>query len=30
MIKFDRGDVVIVDLGILAKTRPGVVISVHQ
>ena len=30
MTKFDRGDVVIVDLGMLAKTRPCVVVSVRQ
>jgi mRNA interferase MazF len=30
MTKFDRGDVVIVDLGMMAKTRPCIVLSVHQ
>jgi mRNA interferase MazF len=30
MTKFDRGDVVIVDLGMMAKTRPCVVVSVRQ
>ena len=30
MTKFDRGDVVIVDLGMTAKTRPCVVVSVRQ
>jgi mRNA interferase MazF len=30
MTKFDRGDVVIVDLGMAAKVRPCVVISVHR
>ena len=30
MTKFDRGDVVIVDLGMLAKTRPCVVVSIRQ
>ena len=30
MTNFSRGDVVIVDLGMMAKTRPCVVISVSQ
>ena len=30
MTKFDRGDVVVVDLGMLAKTRPCVVVSMRQ
>jgi mRNA interferase MazF len=30
MTKFDRGDVVIVDLGMIAKTRPCVVVSIRQ
>ena len=30
MTKFERGDVVIVDLGMQAKTRPCVVVSVRQ
>jgi mRNA interferase MazF len=30
MTKFDRGDVGIVDLGMMAKTRPCVVVSVRQ
>jgi mRNA interferase MazF len=30
MTKFDRGDVVIVDLGMMAKTRPCVVVSIRQ
>ena len=30
MTKFDRGDVVIVDLGMMAKTRQCVVVSVRQ
>jgi mRNA-degrading endonuclease toxin of MazEF toxin-antitoxin module len=30
MPSFDRGDVVIVDLGMAAKVRPCVVISVSQ
>jgi mRNA interferase MazF len=30
MIRFDRGDVVLVDLGMAAKTRPCVVISDRQ
>ena len=30
MTKFDRGDVVIVDLGMMAKARPCVVVSVRQ
>ncbi len=30
MTEFDRGDVVVVDLGMAAKTRPCVVVSVRQ
>ena len=30
MTKFNRGDVVLLDLGIVAKTRPCVVISPYQ
>jgi mRNA interferase MazF len=30
MTKFDRGDVVIVDLGMMAKTRPCVIVSIRQ
>jgi len=30
MIKFKRGDVVIVDLGMVAKSRPGVVVSIAR
>ncbi len=30
MTKFDRGDVVIVDLGMAAKTRPCVVVSTRR
>ena len=30
MIRFDRGDVVIVDLGMAAKVRPCVVVSVRR
>ena len=30
MTKFDRGDVVIVDLGLAAKVRPCVVVSVRR
>jgi mRNA-degrading endonuclease toxin of MazEF toxin-antitoxin module len=30
MAKFERGDVVVVDLGMTGKTRPCVVISVRQ
>ena len=30
MTKFDRGDVVIVDLGMAAKVRPCVVLSIQQ
>ena len=30
MTRFDRGDVVVVDLGMAAKTRPCVVVSARQ
>jgi hypothetical protein len=30
MIRFDRGDVVVLDLGMAAKTRPRGVVSVRQ
>ena len=30
MTRFDRGDVVVVDLGMAAKTRPCVVVSTRQ
>ena len=30
MTSFDRGDVVVVDLGVAAKTRPCVVVSARQ
>ena len=30
MTKFERGDVVIVDLGMMAKVRPCVVVSVRE
>lgn len=30
MTDFDRGDVVLVDLGMVAKTRPCVVVSIRQ
>ncbi len=30
MIKFDRGDVVIVDLGMAARVRPCVVVSIRR
>jgi mRNA-degrading endonuclease toxin of MazEF toxin-antitoxin module len=30
MINFDRGDVVIVDLGMVGKVRPGLVLSIRN